>query len=122
MEPGALPVRGGAAVRDRLVRPGGGRAARRLALGWWERAYSALYLKLPDERLTLILLANSEGLWWGNPLDAAEVERSPFAAAFLRRFPPRSYVTDACAGLFAAVMTISSIDAMGTERYYLSRR
>ena len=54
--------------------------------GWWEKAYSALYLKLPDERLTLILLANSEGLWWNNPLDAAQVERSPFAAAFLRRF------------------------------------
>jgi CubicO group peptidase (beta-lactamase class C family) len=54
--------------------------------GWWEKAYSALYLKLPDERLTLILLANSEGLWWGNPLDEARVERSPFAAAFLRRF------------------------------------
>ncbi|HEX2077891.1 MAG TPA: serine hydrolase domain-containing protein [Longimicrobium sp.] len=54
--------------------------------GWWEQAWSALYLKLPDERLTLILLANSEGLWWGKPLDAAAVERSPFAAAFLRRF------------------------------------
>lgn len=57
--------------------------------GWWEQAYSAMYLKLPDERLTLILLANSEGLWWGNPLDQATVERSPFAAAFLRRFPRR---------------------------------
>jgi CubicO group peptidase (beta-lactamase class C family) len=57
--------------------------------GWWEKQYSALYLKLPDERLTLILLANSEGLWWGNPLDAAQVERSPFAAAFLRRFTGR---------------------------------
>lgn len=57
--------------------------------GWWERAYSALYLKLPDERLTLILLANSEGMWWGNPLDGAAVEKSPFAAAFLRRFAPR---------------------------------
>jgi CubicO group peptidase (beta-lactamase class C family) len=57
--------------------------------GWWEQAYTALYLKLPDERLTLILLANSEGMWWGNPLDAAAVERSPFAAAFLRRFPRR---------------------------------
>jgi CubicO group peptidase (beta-lactamase class C family) len=57
--------------------------------GWWEQAYSAMYLKLPDERLTLILLANSEGLWWGNPLDGATVERSPFAAAFLRRFPLR---------------------------------
>jgi CubicO group peptidase (beta-lactamase class C family) len=57
--------------------------------GWWEQAYSALYLKLPDEQVTLILLANSEGLWWSNPLDAATVERSPFAAAFLRRFPRR---------------------------------
>jgi CubicO group peptidase (beta-lactamase class C family) len=57
--------------------------------GWWEQAYSALYLKLPDERLTLILLANSEGLWWGNPLDGATVERSPFASAFLRRFRGR---------------------------------
>ncbi|HEX6367875.1 MAG TPA: serine hydrolase domain-containing protein [Longimicrobium sp.] len=57
--------------------------------GWWEKQYSALYLKLPDERLTLILLANSEGIWWGNPLDAAAVERSPFAAAFLRRFGGR---------------------------------
>ncbi len=58
--------------------------------GWWERAYSALYLKLPDERLTLILLANSEGVRWGNPLDGAEVEKSPFAAAFLRRFHGRA--------------------------------
>lgn len=57
--------------------------------GWWEKQYSALYLKIPDEGLTLILLANSEGLWWGNPLDAATVERSPFAAAFLRRFRGR---------------------------------
>lgn len=56
--------------------------------GLWEGAYSALYLKVPDERLTLILLANSDGIWWGNPLDAAEVEKSGFAAAFLRRFTP----------------------------------
>lgn len=57
--------------------------------GLWEKAYSALYLKLPDEGLTLILLANSEGLNWGNPLDQATLERSPFAAAFLRRFARR---------------------------------
>jgi CubicO group peptidase (beta-lactamase class C family) len=57
--------------------------------GLWEQAYSALYLKLPDERLTLILLANSDGLWWGKPLDAAQVDGSPFAAAFLRRFHGR---------------------------------
>jgi CubicO group peptidase (beta-lactamase class C family) len=54
--------------------------------GLWEKQYSALYVKLPDERLTLILLANSDGLWWGKPLDAAQVDGSPFAAAFLRRF------------------------------------
>jgi len=55
--------------------------------GWDEEAgFSALYLKIPERELTLILLANSEGLWWGNPLDRAEVEGSPFARAFLDRF------------------------------------
>jgi CubicO group peptidase (beta-lactamase class C family) len=52
--------------------------------GWWEQAYSAIYLKVPGHRATLILLANSEDLHWGNPLDAAAIERSPFAMAFLR--------------------------------------
>lgn len=55
--------------------------------GWDEEAgFSALYLKVPSRRLTLILLANGEGLWWGNPLDRAEVESSPFARAFLDQF------------------------------------
>lgn len=54
--------------------------------GWWEQAYSALYLKVPDSGWTLILLANSEGVWWGNPLDEAQVDKSPFAAAFIRYF------------------------------------
>ena len=54
--------------------------------GWQEGAYSGLYLKVPDRALTLILLANSEGLWWGNPLDKAAVEGSALAAAFLRLF------------------------------------
>jgi CubicO group peptidase (beta-lactamase class C family) len=54
--------------------------------GLWETQYSALYLKVPDRHLTLILLANSDGLWWNNPLDKAQVEKSPFAAAFLERF------------------------------------
>ena len=64
-------------------------AGRRLVwhAGWWPQAYSALYLKLPDEGLTMIVLANSEGMWWGNPLDAATVERSAFARAFLEAFP-----------------------------------
>ncbi len=54
--------------------------------GWWPEAYSALYLKVPEKRLTLILLANSEGVRWENPLDKAEVEKSPFARLFLEHF------------------------------------
>ena len=54
--------------------------------GWWEDAYSALYLKVPALNLSFIILANSEGVWWDNPLDRAEVERSEFAQAFLQAF------------------------------------
>ena len=55
--------------------------------GWDEEAgFSALYLKVPEQNLTLILLANSEGMWWGNPLDKAEVEGSDFAQLFLNHF------------------------------------
>ncbi len=54
--------------------------------GWWEEAYSALYLKIPALNMSLILLANSEGIWWGNPLDGAAVEGSAFARAFLAAF------------------------------------
>jgi len=54
--------------------------------GWWEDAYSALYLKVPQQRLTLIVLANSEGVWWNNPLDAAQVQDSAFAQAFFDAF------------------------------------
>lgn len=55
--------------------------------GWDDEAgFSALYLKIPSRNLTLILLANGEGLWWGNPLDKAVVEKSPFARMFLDRF------------------------------------
>ncbi|MFP8487996.1 serine hydrolase domain-containing protein [Gracilimonas sp. Q87] len=55
--------------------------------GWDEKAgFSALYLKVPGRDLTFIVLANSEGMWWGNPLDKAEVERSVFAQLFLNHF------------------------------------
>ena len=54
--------------------------------GWWEDAYSALYLKIPFLELTFTVFANSEGVWWRNPLDRAEVQRSEFAQAFLRAF------------------------------------
>ena len=54
--------------------------------GLWENAYSALYLKIPELDVSFILLANSDGIWWDNPLDKAEVHRSVFAQAFLRAF------------------------------------
>ena len=55
--------------------------------GWDEEAgFSALYLKVPERNITFILLANSGGLWWGNPLDSAEVHKSPFAKLFIDTF------------------------------------
>lgn len=55
--------------------------------GWDEDAgFSALYLKVPGQNLTLILLANSPGMWWGNPLDDAQVEGSLFAQLFFEHF------------------------------------
>ena len=73
----------------------GTRDGRRLAwhTGLWEERYSALYLKVlgetPAERITLILLANSESLRWPTHFDEAAIERSPFATAFLDAFPAR---------------------------------
>jgi CubicO group peptidase (beta-lactamase class C family) len=57
--------------------------------GLWEGAYSAIYLRAPSRNVTLILLANSDGLWWNNPLDGAQIHRSPFVTAFLGAFPRR---------------------------------
>lgn len=58
--------------------------------GLWDGRYSALYLKVlsevPRERLTFIVLANSESLRWETRLDEAAVERSPFAQAFANVF------------------------------------
>ena len=88
----------------RPTRPPGG-ATLPYALGWfvqevdgrqvvwhtglWEGRYSALYLKVPAERVAIVLLANSEGLQWPTPLDGANITGSPFARAFLREMLPR---------------------------------
>lgn len=56
--------------------------------GWQPQAYSAIYLKLPERGLTLIALANTEALRWGNPLDAATIERSELVQAFLEAAIP----------------------------------
>ena len=54
--------------------------------GWNPGQYSAMYLKVPDRRLTLIVLANTEGIWWDNSLVRADIETSPIAARFLETF------------------------------------
>jgi hypothetical protein len=54
--------------------------------GWDEARYSALYLKIPERRLTLIVFANTEAIWWGNSLVKAEVTESPIARRFLEIF------------------------------------
>jgi CubicO group peptidase (beta-lactamase class C family) len=47
-------------------------------------AYSSLVLKIPSRRVTMILLANSDGLVNSVQLEAGDVTRSPFALVLLR--------------------------------------
>jgi hypothetical protein len=53
--------------------------------GQWPQ-YSALYIKVPDRHLTLILLANSGGLGEAFPLADGDLMVSPFARAFIGLF------------------------------------
>ena len=57
--------------------------------GWFPPTISALYLKVPDHRLTLILLANSDALSAGVAWTEQGVRASPFARLFLQHFVPR---------------------------------
>lgn len=56
--------------------------------GWEPDKYSAIYLRLPEQKLTLIALANTEALWWGNSLSAAEIEKSEVVQAFFKAYVP----------------------------------
>jgi CubicO group peptidase (beta-lactamase class C family) len=56
--------------------------------GTVENAYSSLIVKVPNRRLTLILLANSDGLTAPFGLEAGDVTTSIFARTFLRTFLP----------------------------------
>lgn len=53
-----------------------------------ENAYSALIVKVPNRRLTLILLANSDGLTAPFGLEGGDVTTSIFARTFLQAFLP----------------------------------
>lgn len=51
--------------------------------GQWRDAYSALIVKVPERGLTLILLANSDGLTASFPMSSGDVSASLFARVFL---------------------------------------
>ena len=54
--------------------------------GWAPKAYSSLILKIPEQEVTLILFANSEGASANFHLGKGDVLRSPFAVSFLNVF------------------------------------
>lgn len=54
--------------------------------GHFPNAYSSMVIKLPSRRVTLILLANSDGLVASFDLASGDVTRSIFATLFLRLF------------------------------------
>ncbi|QYJ05897.1 serine hydrolase domain-containing protein [Qipengyuania flava] len=54
--------------------------------GWEPGKYSAMYLKVPEQDLALIVLANTELIWWGNSVVRAGIEDSPLAKRFLETF------------------------------------
>jgi CubicO group peptidase (beta-lactamase class C family) len=54
--------------------------------GYLPDRYSALYVKVPAKRLTLIVFANSDALSAGFALAKGDVTRSPIARAFLSDF------------------------------------
>ncbi len=54
--------------------------------GMWPDACSSMIVKVPDRELTLILLANSDGLGAGFSLENGDVTTSLFARLFLKLF------------------------------------
>jgi CubicO group peptidase (beta-lactamase class C family) len=103
-----LALRNGVLLRDDTLalawRPATGRAGAPLphGIGWFVQSYngepviwqfgsienasSSLMITLPTRGLTLILLANSDGLTKAYPLTAGDVSVSPFARVFLGLF------------------------------------
>ncbi|HZB24900.1 MAG TPA: hypothetical protein VE379_02130, partial [Vicinamibacterales bacterium] len=51
-------------------------------------AYSSMIIRLPNRRVSLILLANSDGLAVPFELSSGDVTRSLFATLFLRLYIP----------------------------------
>ena len=56
--------------------------------GWFPPTVSALYVKIPDRKLTFIMLANSDGISANVPWSSLGVRGSPIARLFLKHFVP----------------------------------
>ncbi|NHJ38649.1 MAG: hypothetical protein FK731_01360 [Asgard group archaeon] len=54
--------------------------------GLWDNSFSSLYIKIPKKALTLIMLANSDGLSMKFNLHEGNLYKSPFFQAFLSNF------------------------------------
>ena len=54
--------------------------------GWFPPVVSALYLKVPDRQITLLLLSNSDRLSAGYAWTQLGVQASPYARLFLKHF------------------------------------
>jgi CubicO group peptidase (beta-lactamase class C family) len=54
--------------------------------GYWSPSVSSLILKVPEENITFIILANTDNLSRPYPLGDGDVLRSPVALAFYERF------------------------------------
>ena len=56
--------------------------------GWQPSSFSALYVKVPNKNMTLILLANSEDLIapFMHDLGTGKIESSPYATSFFQIF------------------------------------
>lgn len=54
--------------------------------GWAPNAYSSMILKVPEKKVTLVLLANSDGASAPFQLGEGNVFKSPFAVAFIDLF------------------------------------
>lgn len=59
--------------------------------GNWGSGYSGIYLKVPRENLTIILLSNSEALQAHQDLGNGDVTNNVFACAFLRLYLGAAY-------------------------------
>jgi uncharacterized protein (TIGR03437 family) len=88
-------------------------AGRRLVwhYGNFPGAYSALYLKVPERKLSLLLLANSDRLSSQFPIGLGDVTRSPFAALFLQLIDgPGTLAAEAPAIAARGVVNAASFD------------